>query len=203
MEAVSFDGLKSCRIVPNTADGTFCFFPLFYEPVNDMELTIRVSAKGDSTENKTISRNGTAVTVHAPGRRFWSPEDPFLYDIEYILRAPDGTACDYVRSYAGLREISLRNGCILLNGKARYLRFVLDQGYYPDGIMTAPSDEMLKQDILLAMPSRFKCSENCKGLCSGCGVNLNTEKCRCSAKKKKQKQPLPNDTWSALDDLKL
>ena len=48
-----------------------------------------------------------------------------------------------------------------------------------------------------------KCSENCKGLCSGCGVNLNTEKCRCSAKKKKQKQPLPNDTWSALDDLKL
>lgn len=155
MEAVSFGGLKSCRIVPNTADGTFCFFPLFYEPVNDMELTIRVSAKGDSTENKTISRNGTAVTVHAPGRRFWSPENPFLYDIEYILRAPDGTVCDYVRSYAGLREISLRNGCILLNGKARYLRFVLDQGYYPDGIMTAPSDEMLKQDILLAMRAGF------------------------------------------------
>ena len=46
---------------------------------------------------------------------------------EYILRAPDGTVCDYVRSYAGLREISLRNGCILLNGKARYLRFVLDR----------------------------------------------------------------------------
>ena len=61
----------------------------------------------------------------------------------------------------------------------------------------------IREDILLAMPSRFKCSENCKGLCSGCGVNLNTEKCRCSAKKKKQKQPLPNDTWSALDDLKL
>ena len=42
-----------------------------------------------------------------------------------------------------------------------------------------------------------------KGAAEMAAVNLNTEKCRCSAKKKKQKQPLPNDTWSALDDLKL
>ncbi len=61
----------------------------------------------------------------------------------------------------------------------------------------------IREDILLAMPARFKCSEECKGLCPGCGVNLNTEKCRCGTKRKKGKQPPENDAWSALDGLKL
>ncbi len=61
----------------------------------------------------------------------------------------------------------------------------------------------IREDILLAMPSRFKCSDKCRGLCPGCGANLNKEKCRCSSKRKKQKQPPADNTWSALDDLKL
>ena len=60
----------------------------------------------------------------------------------------------------------------------------------------------IREDILLAMPSRFKCSEDCKGLCPGCGANLNVEKCHCSGKKKKEKEPAPNSAWNALDDLK-
>ena len=62
----------------------------------------------------------------------------------------------------------------------------------------------IREDILLAMPSRFKCSETCKGICPGCGANLNREKCRCSAKKKKNKKDNPADNvWGALDQLKL
>lgn len=61
----------------------------------------------------------------------------------------------------------------------------------------------IREALLLAIPSRFKCSDHCKGICTGCGANLNTEKCSCSAKKKKKTPPPADDAWSALDGLKL
>ena len=60
----------------------------------------------------------------------------------------------------------------------------------------------IREDILLAMPVRFKCSEKCRGLCPGCGANLNVEKCRCGAKRKKRGENPENDAWRALDSLK-
>lgn len=60
----------------------------------------------------------------------------------------------------------------------------------------------IREDILLAVPDRFKCSENCRGICTGCGADLNNEPCRCKKKKKKQ-SPEDNHAWDALDDLKL
>ena len=60
----------------------------------------------------------------------------------------------------------------------------------------------IREDILLAVPARFKCSEECRGLCPGCGANLNREKCRCGAKRKKREALPENDAWSALDGLK-
>ncbi len=60
----------------------------------------------------------------------------------------------------------------------------------------------IREDILLAIPTRFKCSEECKGLCPGCGADLNEEPCRCKKQKKKQ-PPKEDHTWDALDGLKL
>ena len=61
----------------------------------------------------------------------------------------------------------------------------------------------IREELLLTMPSRFLCSEDCKGLCPGCGANLNEAKCACGRKKKgKKEQPPEESPWSVLDQLK-
>jgi len=79
----------------------------------------------------------------------WSPQDPFLYTFKATLT--QGSQRDQVTSYAGLRTIAIarvggRNR-IVLNGKPTFLLATLDQGYWPDGIYTAPTDAALKFDI--------------------------------------------------------
>ena len=88
-------------------------------------------------------------------RRLWSPQDPFLYDLAFELVDDDGNTLDSARSYAGLRSTSIDGKAVLLNGKRVFQRLVLDQGYYPDGIMTAPSEEGLVRDIVLSMSAGF------------------------------------------------
>ncbi|MER7193739.1 glycoside hydrolase family 2 protein [Streptomyces flaveolus] len=88
-------------------------------------------------------------------RREWSPEDPFLYGLRLELLDADGKVADTVESYAGLRAVGIRGRTVLLNGRPRFQRLVLDQGWYPDGLMTAPSDEALVRDIELAMEAGF------------------------------------------------
>lgn len=87
-------------------------------------------------------------------RHLWSPEHPHLYDLEIQLL--DGEkVIDQISSYTGLRSIAIEGRAILLNGQRLFQRLVLDQGYYPDGIMTAPSDEALRRDIELSMLAGF------------------------------------------------
>ena len=88
-------------------------------------------------------------------RRLWSVEDPHLYDVDIELLDENGARLDFVKSYAGLRGIALDGKAIRLNGKAVFQRLVLDQGYYPDGIMTAPSDAALIEDIELSQAAGF------------------------------------------------
>ncbi len=95
----------------------------------------------------------TAMTLDVPEPRIWSPADPFLYDLELILETEAGT--DRVESYFGMRSVKLANGCLYLNGEPLFQRLVLDQGFYPDGIYTAPSDADLKRDIQLAQAAGF------------------------------------------------
>lgn len=87
--------------------------------------------------------------------RYWSIEDPHLYDIDIALRDADGTAVDEITTYAGLRSIAISGKKVLINGKAVFQRLVLDQGFYPDGIYTAPTDEALKHDIELSIAAGF------------------------------------------------
>ena len=74
------------------------------------------------------------------------PEHPFLYGVKYQVMK-NGKIIDEVLSYAGMRKVHLANGYFYLNNKPYYQRLVLDQGYYPDGIWTAPTDAALKKDI--------------------------------------------------------
>ena len=95
------------------------------------------------------------LPVPAERRRLWAPGDPQLYDVDIQLLAADGSVVDEARSYAGLRSVAIVGKAILINGESVFQRLVLDQGYYPDGIMTAPDDEALRADIELSMAAGF------------------------------------------------
>jgi beta-galactosidase/beta-glucuronidase len=88
-------------------------------------------------------------------RRLWSLDDPFLYKLTLHLVDEDGKVLDDVESYAGLRGVSIDGLKVLINGEPVFQRTVLDQGYWPDTLMTAPSDEDLVRDIELSMQCGF------------------------------------------------
>lgn len=94
---------------------------------------------------------GREVVLDIPEPRRWSPDDPFLYDLDVQLLR-DGEPVDRATSYFGLREVAVRRDArgvlrVHLDGAPVLLHGLLDQGYWPDGIFTAPSDEALRFDL--------------------------------------------------------
>lgn len=121
-------------------------------------LTVRAIAGAEgrtvgSAETMADWRNSTLV-VDLSEKRLWSPEEPFFYDLRLVLARGD-EVIDQVDAYFGLRAVSIQGAAMLINGKAVFQRLVLDQGFYPDGIWTAPSDEALRGDIELSMALGF------------------------------------------------
>jgi beta-galactosidase/beta-glucuronidase len=120
------------------------------------DVSLVVSADGETVAEVTglVVGDLAQMGTHIPDVRWWSPSDPFLYDITVTLSTPDGSR-DTVSSYVGMRSLGIQGKALLLNGKPKFQRLVLDQGYYPDGICTAPSDEALKRDIEISMGLGF------------------------------------------------
>jgi beta-galactosidase/beta-glucuronidase len=85
----------------------------------------------------------------------WSPATPRLIDVEMELTDADGRRIDYVRSYTALRTIAVHRDRLLLNGRPYMLRMVLDQGYWPESGLTAPSDAAFRQDVELVKAMGF------------------------------------------------
>jgi hypothetical protein len=113
---------------------------------------IRVTAASAGTASGSGSGNpGEPVTIALPGARLWSPSDPFLYDLRVSIERA-GRTLDEAGSYFGMRSITTgKDGKgitrILLNGKFIMQVGPLDQGFWPDGLYTPPSDEAMKSDI--------------------------------------------------------
>jgi hypothetical protein len=84
----------------------------------------------------------------------WSPEIPTLINAEIQLWDGD-KLIDQVKSYTAMRTVGIQRDRFMLNGRPYYLRLVLDQGYWPDTLMTAPSDEALRRDVELAKSMGF------------------------------------------------
>ncbi len=101
-----------------------------------------------------VEGGAAALDLDLGKARAWSPEDPFLYDLELRLMGGE-RAIDCVESYFGMRQIDLDPPAILLNGRPVFQRLVLDQGYYPDGVYTAPDEEALRRDIELSQAMGF------------------------------------------------
>ncbi|MCX2480981.1 glycoside hydrolase family 2 [Pedobacter sp. MC2016-15] len=93
----------------------------------------------------------TALYIPVKDPKSWSADSPFLYDLKISLKSADGKTTDEVMSYFGMRDVALGkvNGVVrpLLNGEFVMQVGLLDQGYWPDGILTAPTEEALKSDM--------------------------------------------------------
>lgn len=87
------------------------------------------------------------LTLQIPYAQLWSPESPVLYDLNFKLVREDDSIVDEVATYVGMRKVSVKDGKFYLNNKPYFLRMVLDQGYWLDGVYTAPSVEAIKKDV--------------------------------------------------------
>ena len=156
MEAVAPSGIARVKYVTDIDRGEV-----------SMEMTMRRNAAGNELTvsvldgGKVVARNtapvasGSVVTLPIKKAKLWSPESPFLYDVVFELKDAAGKTVDRAESYFGMRKIHTEGNKIYLNNEPYYQRLVLDQGFYPDGIWTAPSDEALKRDIELSMAAGF------------------------------------------------
>ena len=130
-------------------------------------VEIDISFKGEKVITQTVSPHEiyTRLTVNLFNRKIfrteyhgqgwtWSPETPNLFDVK-IKVLDERAVIDEVDSYFGMRKIHTENGMVYLNNKPYYQKLVLDQGYWPEGLLTAPSDEALKLDIELAKEAGF------------------------------------------------
>lgn len=156
MEPVSPFGLADARIVAQYDEGRFDIMPEFYALEAGLQLEVIVR-DGKKVVSKDRRKAAPGMVLSLPVKNFkaWSPESPFLYDIDLNVYRADGSLADHVAAYAGMRKVHVEAGRFFINNKPMYLRFVLDQGFYPDGIWTAPSDEALKHDIELSMAAGF------------------------------------------------
>lgn len=84
----------------------------------------------------------------------WSPEHPNLFDVSFNLFV-EGDRVDKINSYFGFRKIHEENGMVYLNNQPYYQKLVLDQGYWPDSLLTAPNDEAFVDDIKLSKEMGF------------------------------------------------
>jgi len=84
----------------------------------------------------------------------WTPEQPRLFDVEFCLKDKE-IITDTVQSYFGMRKVSIDHGRFLLNNRPYFQKLILDQGYWPEGLMTAPTDEAFVNDIMLAKKMGF------------------------------------------------
>ncbi|WP_216215887.1 glycoside hydrolase family 2 protein [Amycolatopsis aidingensis] len=121
-----------------------------------------VTEPGGAEVARATGPAGDRLWLPVPEPRSWSPADPYLYDLTVRLLAADGRAADEASSYAGLRTIELvpdgqGRPRIALNGRITFLHGPLDQGYWPDGIYTAPTDEALRFDLEQTRQAGFNC----------------------------------------------
>lgn len=169
LEPVSPTHVSKLRLTPDIDRGDIIVeFEVSGEFINK-KADIEISFQGEKVAKDTIeifepynkrsinlyNRQIFRTSFHHTGWN-WSPENPNLFDIKFTLKDEDNQAIlDEIESYFGMRKVHIENGMVYLNNKPYYQKLVLDQGYWQEGLLTAPSDDDLKKDIELALEMGF------------------------------------------------
>ena len=156
MEPVSEQSLLRTVVVPDIDQQQLVVRPQFRGIAQGNTLTVEMKDGKRVVATRTVPAADEA-TIVLPVKKphLWSPEDPYLYDLRFVVKDASGRVIDEVSSYAGMRKVHLAGGYFYLNNQPYFQRLVLDQGFYPEGIWTAPTDEDLKNDIALSKAVGF------------------------------------------------
>lgn len=148
--------------VPEAYIESFILLPQFDEQELHVHLETNGTQDGESITLRVRNGEKTVTTVSGLAGEFfslqipnftpWSPEDPHLYDLTITLSDAAGIPLDIVESYFGMRKFSLGKDAqgktrFFLNNEPYFQYGPLDQGYWPDGLLTAPTDEALRFDL--------------------------------------------------------
>ena len=156
MEAVDDMALERVQVITDIDNEQIVVIPTYYNVANGNTLSVEVRDGGKVVAHaESAAVQGVPVVVALKKAKLWSPESPFLYDVVYEVKDAEGKTLDRVDAYVGMRKVHIDGNKIYLNNKPYYQRLVLDQGFYPDGIWTAPSDEALKHDIEMSKAAGF------------------------------------------------
>lgn len=119
-------------------------------------LKAETSFKGAATGDASAAVRGNTVSlcVDVSGAHYWNVGEPNLYDVTLSLTR-SGQTIDTLDSYFGLRDVRFEGMRFFINDKPVFQRLVLDQGFYPDGIYTAPTDDALRADIEMSLAMGF------------------------------------------------
>lgn len=160
MERVPDTYITRLRWTPNVEDWAISF-EAFLDGERNRRMTIHVRLHvgdmiiADDSYLVVAGEVHRTIKLSDPGiddsrnRLLWNPSTPTLIDAEIELRDEDGRVIDSVCSYTALRSIGVQGDRFLLNGRPYYLRMVLDQGYWDDTGLSAPSDAAIRRDIEL------------------------------------------------------
>jgi len=156
LECVPNEYISSLKYIPDPDNGCVHIEGSFIGEVNGYQLNVKAfyDSKNVGSSNAIINNKKVKLTLKLSELYLWGPGASNLYDLEISI-SNDNECIDQVKSYFGLRSVALTDNEILINGKSVFQRLVLDQGFYPDGIYTAPSDNDLKNDIEISMGLGF------------------------------------------------
>ena len=154
LEAVGEYGLERIHVTPDIDKYMFTTeISLDKRPAEPLELELTLSFEGKVQKTVRVNMKERCARVPVDMSRgdldsvcFWSPQSPKLYDLKVRL-LKNGEAVDAVDTYFGMRKVEVREGRVYLNNRPLYQRLVLDQGYWPDSLITPPSDEAIQLDL--------------------------------------------------------
>ena len=149
IESVNNSFISDFLITPDVDNSQVIFNIKGENTAGNAQLLVRIYDQGNIVAEKAGTLNSNIeLSINNP--KLWTPDDPFLYDVELELKQGD-ESLDLVKSYFGMRKIALGNlngrACFMLNNQPLFQHGPLDQGFWPDGLHTAPSDEALIFDI--------------------------------------------------------
>lgn len=164
LEPVPETYIRRIRLTPDIDENNIALdvFLSGYRPGALVNVKATITFKGEfvaedvfSLKHESASRHIHLEDFNDHGLgRWWTPEKPNLYDLKLSLSV-DGVVADQVKSYFGMRKVSVEDGKLLLNNRSYFMKMVLDQGYFPEGLLTAPSDDDLRRDVELTKAMGF------------------------------------------------
>jgi len=156
LEFVPHNRIVSYKVIPDLNNAAADISVKLIGETSGMAIKVTAVYKGRDMGSASVvtDHNTAALRLNLAESHPWDAGIPNLYDITIELLSAEKNV-DSVKGYFGLRSVYIKDNAIYLNNRPLFQRLVLDQGFYPEGVYTAPTDEHFIKDIALSMALGF------------------------------------------------